>query len=118
MTFQVSLEDEGFTRSRVDHAPYEQAILQGKESGKVVAIVLPNEEVVKTIGILRQVASPMNIGLRFDNNQDLGNGSTKVRFRTADKRKFNAESIAKRKATMAKNGTKAGRKAVGTKKAS
>jgi hypothetical protein len=118
MTFSVALEDEGFTRSRVDHSPYIQAIQSGKESGKVVAITLPTAEVDKTIGVLRQCASAMGIGLRFDNNTDLGNDTTKVRFRTADKRKFSPESIAKRKATMAKNGTKAGRKAVTTKKAS
>src|SRR5215831_17200344 len=107
MAFQVALEDEDFTRTRVDHSPYIQAINSGKETGKVVAITLPTEEVDKTIGILRQCASKMGIGLRFDNNKDLGDGTTKVRFRTADKRKFSPESIEKRKATMARNGTTA-----------
>jgi hypothetical protein len=114
MAFQVALEDEDFTRSRVDHSPYIQAITSGKESGKVVAITLPNAEVDKTIGVLRQCASAMGIGLRFDNLKDLGDGTTKVRFRTAEKRKFSPDAIAKRKATMLKNGTKAGRKATST----
>ena len=118
MTFQVSLEDEGFTRSRVDHAPYIAAINQGKESGKVVAIVLPTDEAAKTIGVLRQCASAMDIGLRFYNNTDMGNGQTKVRFRTAAKRAYSPEAAAKRKATMLKNGTTAGRKAKNVKKAS
>ena len=110
MAFQVALEDEGFTRSRVDHQPYIDAINWGKETGKVVAIVLPAAEADKTISILRQCASPMNIGLRFDNVTDMGDGNVKVRFRTAPKRAYSAEAIAKRKATMLKNGTTAGRK--------
>lgn len=109
MAFQVALEDTPIHKTRVDVTPYRQAITQGKESGKVVAIILPTDEVKKTVNVLRQVGSKMGVGLRFDNPADMGNGTTKVRFSVGEKRKFSPDAVAKRKATMKRNGTKAGR---------
>lgn len=113
MAFQVALESEPIHKVRTDPTPYRQAIEQGLPlgSGKVVAIVLPTDQVKKTVSVLRTVASGMNLGLRFDNHQDMGDGNSKVRFEVKTKREFSDEAIAKRKATMKKNGTTAGRKA-------
>lgn len=119
MAFQVALESEPIHKVRTDPTPYRQAIGQGNaDRTKVVAIVLPTDQVKKTIGTLRSVASSMNLGLRFDNVEEMADGNSKVRFQVKDKREFSDEAIAKRKATMKKNGTTAGRKATGaTKKA-
>ena len=102
MAFQVGLEDTPIHKVRSDPTPYRQAIEQGQNSGKVVAITLPTDEVKKTINILRQQGSLMGVGLRFDNVVDNSDGTSKVRFMVkAEKRKFSAEAIEKRKATMA-----------------
>lgn len=111
MAFEVALEDEGFVRARVDTAPYEQAIDSAKESGKVLAITLPADEVARTKGVLQRCASAKKIGLRWDTDRVLDDGRVKIRFRTAEMRKTSPEAIEKRKATMLARGTKAGRKA-------
>lgn len=111
MAFQVALEDAPVHKTRVDHTPYLQAIEQGKASGKTVAITLPTEQVKKTISTLRQAASKAGHGLQFDNVTEVGNGESKIRFMVKEKRVFSQEAIAKRKATMKRNGTKAGRAA-------
>lgn len=110
MAFEVALEDEGFVRARVDTEPFIQAINSAKESGRVLAITLPADEVTKTKGTLQRCASAMEIGLRWDTDRVLDDGRVKIRFRTAEKRKHSPEAVAKRKATMLKNGTTAGRK--------
>lgn len=101
MAFQVALEETPIHKVRTDPTPYREAISQGQSSGKVVAITLPSDEVKKTVNVLRQQASQLGVGLRFDNHTDNGNGTTKVRFMVKAKREFSQESINKRKATMA-----------------
>lgn len=112
MAFQVALESEPIHKVRTDPTQYRQAIEYGNaDRSKVVAITLPTDEVKKTVSVLRSVASNMGVGLRFDNHLDNGDGTSKVRFQVKDKREFSEEAIAKRKATMKRNGTKAGRQA-------